>query len=198
MLQIACSESEGWNLVCCLSWQIVDTSCWNLHWAAVAVSEAHGTTDNEITYWWPAMTMPVSVQWISWQSHPCLSAPRIFARTLRSLGVCSGCLCSVCQKSSLQRRHFLQRRWAFINLGAGCLCSMPCVLWLMQICRTISHGYHQLSEAHLSGNDLLALPLIPIDIYHELASMFGSVNRLNEQGMSDEKATCHKFGQDAL
>ena len=47
-----CSESEGWNLVHYPSWRIVDTSCQNLHWAAVAVSEAHGTTNNEITYWW--------------------------------------------------------------------------------------------------------------------------------------------------
>ena len=48
------------------------------------------------------------------------------------------------------------------------------------------------------GNDLLALPPIPIDIYHELTSMFGSVNSSNEQGMSNEEATCHKFGQDTL
>ena len=48
----ACSESEGRNLACCLSWQIVDTGCQNPHWAAVVVSEAHGTTNNEITYRW--------------------------------------------------------------------------------------------------------------------------------------------------
>ena len=50
----------------------------------------------------------------------------------------------------------------------------------------------------VSGNDLLALPPIPIDIYHELTSMFGGVDSSNEQGMSDEEATRRKFGQDTL
>ena len=53
----------------------------------------------------------------------------------------------------------------------------------------------------VSGNDLLALPPIPIDIYQELTSMFGGVDSSNwrdEPGMSDEEATCHKFGRDNI
>ena len=48
----------------------------------------------------------------------------------------------------------------------------------------------------VSGNDLLALPPIPIDIYHELTSMFSSIK--NEQGMSNEEATHHKFGREVV
>ena len=53
----------------------------------------------------------------------------------------------------------------------------------------------------ISGNDLLALPPIPIDIYQELTSMFGGIdcsNGRDEPGMSDEEATHHKFGRDTL
>ena len=53
----------------------------------------------------------------------------------------------------------------------------------------------------VSGNDLLALTPIPIDIYQELTSMFGGVDSSNwrdEPGMSDEEATRHKFGRDTL
>ena len=53
----------------------------------------------------------------------------------------------------------------------------------------------------VSGNDLLALPPIPIDIYQELTSMFGGVDSSNgqdEAGMSDEEATRRKFGRATL
>jgi hypothetical protein len=53
----------------------------------------------------------------------------------------------------------------------------------------------------VSGNALLALPPIPVDIFDELTSMFGGVDSSiwrDEPGMSDEEATRRKFGRDNI
>ena len=147
------------------------------------------------------MMMPASVQWISWWSHPHLSVLRMFARTLRSLGVHSGCLHSVCQKFSLQGRTapqwrtLLQRRWALTNSAAGCLCGVPRVSWLLWTPRQDHLVWLSLA---LWSSNLLALPPIPIDIFKDLTSLFSGVDSLNKQGVSDKEATCCKFGQDDM
>ena len=79
--------------------------------------------------------------------------------------------------------------------------SLQHALHLMTTANTkagLSHVVITSSPKRVSGNDLLALPPIQIDIYHELTSMFSGIDSLNEQGMSNKEATHHKFGQDTL
>ena len=77
----------------------------------------------------------------------------------------------------------------------------PCPTTIANTKAGLSHVVITGSPKLISGNTLLALPPIPVDIFDELTSMFGGVDSSNERdepGMSDKGATCCKFGRDNL